>query len=345
MSTVNVGVVGGTGYTGIELIRLLLAHPKAHLKAITSRSEQGKYLADLVPSFHAERDLVFSEPSLEVLQQCDLVFFATPNGTAMKMVPELLAQGKRVIDLAADFRLQDAEQWQQWYGQQHSFPELLKDAVYGLPELNREKLKDANLVANPGCYPTAITLGLLPLLELGCIDVNNLIADAKSGVSGAGRGAQVSALHAEVSENFKAYGLQGHRHLPEMLQTLQQIAGAVIDLTFVPHLLPMNRGIEATIYTRLLDAQDIDLTALYQKRYEQESFVTVLPTTTAPETRAVRASNHCMMSVTRLGDRRVVISSVIDNLVKGAAGQAIQNMNIMFGWEESNGLKSIGLIP
>jgi len=261
------------------------------------------------------------------------------------MVPELLAQGKRVIDLAADFRLQDAEQWQQWYGQQHSCPELLKDAVYGLPELNREKLKDANLVANPGCYPTAITLGLLPLLELGCIDVNNLIADAKSGVSGAGRGAQVSALHAEVSENFKAYGLQGHRHLPEMLQTLQQIAGAVIDLTFVPHLLPMNRGIEATIYTRLLDAQDIDLTALYQKRYEQESFVTVLPTTTAPETRAVRASNHCMMSVTRLGDRRVVISSVIDNLVKGAAGQAIQNMNIMFGWEESNGLKSIGLIP
>ena len=345
MSTVNVGVVGGTGYTGIELIRLLLAHPKAHLKAITSRSEQGKYLADLVPSFHAERDLVFSEPSLEVLQQCDLVFFATPNGTAMKMVQELLAQGKRVIDLAADFRLQDAEQWQQWYGQQHSCPELLKDAVYGLPELNREKLKDANLVANPGCYPTAITLGLLPLLELGCIDVNNLIADAKSGVSGAGRGAQVSALHAEVSENFKAYGLQGHRHLPEMLQTLQQIAGAVIDLTFVPHLLPMNRGIEATIYTRLLDAQDIDLTAIYQKRYEQESFVTVLPTTTAPETRAVRASNHCMMSVTRLGDRRVVISSVIDNLVKGAAGQAIQNMNIMFGWEESNGLKSIGLIP
>ena len=345
MSTVNVGVVGGTGYTGIELIRLLLAHPKAHLKAITSRSEQGKYLADLVPSFHAERDLVFSEPSLEVLQQCDLVFFATPNGTAMKMVPELLAQGKRVIDLAADFRLQDAEQWQQWYGQQHSCPELLKDAVYGLPELNREKLKDANLVANPGCYPTAITLGLLPLLELGCIDVNNLIADAKSGVSGAGRGAQVSALHAEVSENFNACGLQGHRHLPEMLQTLQQIAGAVIDLTFVPHLLPMNRGIEATIYTRLLDAQDIDLTALYQKRYEQESFVTVLPTTTAPETRAVRASNHCMMSVTRLGDRRVVISSVIDNLVKGAAGQAIQNMNIMFGWEESNGLKSIGLIP
>jgi len=345
MSTINVGVVGGTGYTGIELIRLLLAHPKAKLKVITSRSEQGKLLADLVPSFHAGCDLVFSEPSLAVLQQCDLIFFATPNGTAMKMVPELLAQGKRIIDLAADFRLLDAEQWQQWYGQKHSCPELLKDAVYGLPELNRAKLKDAKLVANPGCYPTAITLGLLPLLELGSVDLNNLIADAKSGVSGAGRGAQVSALHAEVSENFKAYGLQGHRHLPEISQTLQQIAGTTIDLTFVPHLLPMNRGIEATIYTRLLDDQAIDLTALYQKRYQQESFVTVLPAGTAPETRAVRASNHCMMSVTQLDAGRVVVSSVIDNLVKGAAGQAIQNMNIMYGWEESNGLTSIGLIP
>ncbi len=342
---IKVGIVGGTGYTGIELIRLLHAHPQVDITAITSRSEVGRSLSDLVPSFFGLSDLKFQQLSLEVLSTCELIFFATPNGTAMKLVPQLLEAGKRVIDLAADFRIKNVETWQQWYGETHACPELVADAVYGLPELNRAAIKDARLIANPGCYPTAVILGFLPLLENQLVDPARLIADTKSGVSGAGRGANVSALHSEVSENFKAYGIGGHRHLPEInaiLNTLLPVEKA--QLTFVPHLLPMNRGIHATLYAFANNDVD-DLTALYRECYAKEPFVSVLDAGMHPETRAVRATNHCVISVNRVSKEQVVVLSVIDNLVKGAAGQAIQNMNIMYGISETLGIDAIGLLP
>ena len=342
---IKVGIVGGTGYTGIELIRLLHAHPQVEITAITSRSEAGRSLSELVPSFFGLSNLIFQEPSLEVLSNCELIFFATPNGTAMKMTPQLLAAGKRVIDLAADFRIKDVETWQQWYGEKHACPDLVDEAVYGLPELNRSAIKDARLIANPGCYPTSVILGFLPLLEKQLVDPTRLIADTKSGVSGAGRGANVGALHSEVSENFKAYGIGGHRHLPEISAILSSVLPAEqAQLTFVPHLLPMNRGIHATLYAFANNDVD-DLTALYRQRYENEAFVTVLDAGMHPETRAVRATNHCVISVNRVSKEQVVVLSVIDNLVKGAAGQAIQNMNIMCGLSESLGIEAIGLLP
>ncbi|MDH5517364.1 MAG: N-acetyl-gamma-glutamyl-phosphate reductase [Gammaproteobacteria bacterium] len=342
---IQVGIVGGTGYTGVELIRLLLAHPQAEIKIITSRSEAGKRVSDLFPNLRTVCDLVFSEPDIKTLSDCDLVFFATPNGTAMKMVPELLAEGVKVIDLAADFRLKDAEIWQQWYGMEHSCAEMLNEAVYGMPEINRAGIAKARLVANPGCYPTAVTLGFMPLLEAGIIDPSSLIADAKSGVSGAGRGASVANLLCEVSETFKAYAVNGHRHLPEIRQTLTTILGKPVGLTFVPHLTPMVRGIEATLYARLTDNSQ-DLQSLYQTRYKDEVFVDVLPQGIAPETRSVKGSNLCRMNVfqPQEGDV-VVVSAVIDNLVKGAAGQAIHNMNLMCSLKENAGLTLTALLP
>jgi N-acetyl-gamma-glutamyl-phosphate reductase len=274
-----------------------------------------------------------------------VVFFATPNGTAMKMVLELLAVGVKVVDLAADFRLRNVSDWEQWYGMPHASPTLLQEAVYGLPELNREAICKARLVANPGCYPTAVTLGFLPLLEAGIVDTGHLVADAKSGVSGAGRKAEVPLLLSEAGENFKAYGVAGHRHWPEIRQNLVQIAKGQVDLTFVPHLAPMVRGIHATLYARLLDT-DMDLQALYERRYKDEPFVDVLPGGAHPETRSVRGANICRLAVHRPHDGdMVVVLSVIDNLVKGAAGQAVQNMNLMLGLDERMGLEGIALLP
>ncbi len=346
---IKIGIVGGTGYTGIELIRLLYAHPEVEIIAITSRSEVGRALSELVPSFIGLSELKFREPSVEVLSECELIFFATPNGTAMKMVPQLLEAGKRVIDLAADFRIKEVATWESWYGKTHACPDLLAEAVYGLPELNRSAIKNARLIANPGCYPTSVILGFLPLIEKQLVDPTRLIADTKSGVSGAGRGASVAALHAEVSENFKAYGVTGHRHLPEItaiLNTLLPVEQA--QLTFVPHLLPINRGIHATLYAFAASSSDDrldNLTELYRERYANEAFVTVLDAGMHPETRAVRGTNHCVISVNRVSDEQIVVLSVIDNLVKGAAGQAIQNMNIMYGLSESLGIEAIGLLP
>jgi len=342
---IKTGIVGGTGYTGVELIRLLVAHPDVELSVITSRAEAGNSVADMFPNLRGHVDLSFQIPGLEVLRDCDVVFFATPNGTAMGMVPELLEAGVKVIDLAADFRLKDPAEWKQWYGIEHTCAEILTEAVYGMPELNREAIKSARIIANPGCYPTAITLGLAPLLEQGLVDDQHLIADAKSGVSGAGRGANVSTLLAEASENFKPYGVDGHRHLPEIKQNLRNITGHSVGLTFVPHLTPMVRGIEASMYA-VIQSADIDLQALYQKRYANEPFVDVLPAGTIPETRSVKGSNMCRISVFRpqQGDT-LVISSVIDNLVKGAAGQAIHNMNIMFGLNETSGIDQVALLP
>ncbi|HED52299.1 MAG TPA: N-acetyl-gamma-glutamyl-phosphate reductase [Gammaproteobacteria bacterium] len=342
---IKVGIVGGTGYTGVELLRLLALHPEVRLEMVTSRGEAGRPVADLFPNLRGQVSLDFSEPDPELLAACDLVFFATPNGIAMKMAEPLLEAGVRLIDLAADFRLKDPALWQDWYGMAHACPDLLGEAVYGLPEVNRAAIADARLVANPGCYPTAVQLGFLPLLDAEGADLSGLIADCKSGVSGAGRKAAVGALLAEASESFKAYGVPGHRHLPEIRQGLETVSGHKIGFTFVPHLTPMIRGIHATLYLRL-DNSALDLQALFETRYRDEPFVDVLSAGSHPETRTVRGANHCRLAVHRApASNVVVVLSVIDNLVKGAAGQAVQNMNIMFNLDESAGLHSIALLP
>lgn len=342
---IRVGIVGGTGYTGSELLRLLVLHPQVSLAMITSRAEAGLAVAEMFPHLRGHVDLSFVEPDAARLAECDLVFFATPNGTAMKLVPELLEGGARIIDLAADFRLKDSAEWERWYGMPHACPELLEEAVYGLPEINRELIRGSRLVANPGCYPTAITLGFMPLLELGMVDPGWLVADAKSGVSGAGRKASVGITMAEVGESFKAYSVAGHRHLPEISRNLAPFVDGQLQLTFVPHLVPMIRGIEATLYARLCYA-GADLQGLFEKRYASEPFVDVLPAGMHPETRSVRGSNDCRIAVAEpLGGGTVVVQSVIDNLVKGAAGQAVQNMNLMFGFDEHTALKNLALLP
>jgi len=343
---VNVGIVGGTGYTGVELLRLLSAHPTVEIAAITSRSEEGIPVADLFPNLRGRVELRFSAPDPALLLECDLVFFATPNGTAMQLVPQLLDNGVKVIDLAADFRLKDGAEWERWYGMPHACPERLDEAVYGLPELAREAVRKARLVANPGCYPTAVILGLLPLLEAGVVELEGVVADAKSGVSGAGRKASVGTLMGEVGESFKAYAVPGHRHLPEIRQALGWLAGESVELTFVPHLVPMIRGIEATLYARLRDLGEQDLQELYAQRYQGEPFVDVMPPGSHPETRSVRGANHCRIAVHRpQGGPVVVVSSVIDNLVKGAAGQAVQNMNLMLGEDETLRLGGADVLP
>lgn len=347
MNKVKIGIVGGTGYTGVELLRLLANHPYAEVIAITSRSEAGTKVADMFQNLRGHFDLAFSEPSFEVLKHCDLVFFATPHGVAMSMTPDLISSGVRVIDLAADFRIEDMEIWEKWYDMQHACPEIMSEVVYGLPELNREKIKNAKVIANPGCYPTAVQLGFQPLLNAGCIDSSDLIADAKSGVSGAGRGAKVGMLSAEVSEGFKAYGLNGHRHQPEIKQGLDLMAGNDTGFTFVPHLLPTIRGIEATLYANLTkEMSQPALQELFESCYQNEPFVDVMPAGSHPDTRMVKGSNMVRMAVYRPpGSQKVIVTSVIDNLVKGAAGQAIQNMNIMFELPENAGLKLVALLP
>jgi N-acetyl-gamma-glutamyl-phosphate reductase len=341
---IKVGIVGATGYTGVELLRLLAIHPEVSLHVVTSRSEAGLAVSDLFPNLRNHIDLCFSEPDIKQLAACDVVFFATPHCVAMALVPELIARGTRVIDLSADFRLRDAKQWEQWYNMPHTCPELLAQAVYGLPEVNRETIRTAQLIAVPGCYPTATQLGFLPLLEQGVIDPMQLIADAKSGVSGAGRKAAVGSLLAEASENMKAYAVAGHRHLPEIEQGLSDASQQAVRLTFVPHLTPMIRGIHATLYGKLI--KSIDLQELFERRYADEPFIDVLPAGSHPETRSVRGANTCRIAVhqPQQGDT-VVVLSTIDNLVKGASGQAIQNMNIMFGLNEALAINNIATLP
>lgn len=342
---IKVGIVGGTGYTGVELLRLLCVHPKVDIVAITSRGDAGTPVANMYPSLRGYVDLLFTDPAQASLDKCDIVFFATPNGIAMQQTQTLLEVGVKVIDLAADFRIKDVATWEKWYGMTHACPDLIRKAVYGLPELNREAIKTAQLVANPGCYPTAVQLGFMPLLEAGVIDATHLIADAKSGVSGAGRKAEVSSLFAEAGDNFKAYGVNGHRHLPEISQGLTMMASnKPVNLTFVPHLTPLIRGIHATLYAKL--TKEVDLQALFEARYSEERFVDVLPKGHHPETRSVRGSNLCRIAVHQpQGGDTVVVLSVIDNLVKGAAGQAVQNMNIMFNFAENTGLEVVPLLP
>lgn len=342
---VRAGIVGGTGYTGVELLRILALHPQVDVVAVTSRGDAGKRVSDAYPNLRGHLDLPFVEPSLTAFETCDVVFFATPNGTCMRMAAELLERGIRVIDLAADFRLKDPEVFAQWYGEAHACPDLLSEAVYGLPEFNRDAIRGARLIACPGCYPTAVQLGLAPLLRSGVVDPQSLIADVKSGVSGAGRKAEIPILMSETGESLKAYAVAGHRHWPEIRQGLSALIAAPVGLTFVPHLIPMIRGIHATLYGRFV-GQAQDLQSLFEQTYADEPFVDVLPSGSHPDTRNVRGSNRCQIAVHRpMNGDTIVVLSAIDNLVKGAAGQAVQNMNLMFGFDEIAGLSAIGLYP
>jgi N-acetyl-gamma-glutamyl-phosphate reductase len=343
---VKVGIVGGTGYTGVELLRLLANHPQARVEVITSRSEEGIPVADMYPNLRSHHDITFTVPDVDRLAACDVVFFATPHGVAMSMAPELVERGVRVIDLGADFRIKDIELWEKWYNLEHTCPDLVAKAVYGLPELNRDQIKGAELIGCAGCYPTAVQLGYLPLLESKLVDHRRLIADCKSGASGAGRGASVGTLLCEASESVKAYGVPGHRHLPEIRQGLSGIAERPVGLTFSPHLMPMIRGIHATLYSVLKDPVGPDLQALFEERYRNEPFVDVMPAGSHPETRSVKGSNMCRISVHQpQGEDVVVVLSVIDNLVKGASGQAVQIMNLMFDLPERSGLEQVALMP
>jgi N-acetyl-gamma-glutamyl-phosphate reductase len=344
---IKVGIVGGTGYTGVELLRLLAVHPDAQLTAITSRKEDGLPVADMFPSLRGHVELAFSAPDKVDLAGCDVVFFATPHGVAMAQAPALLAAGVKVIDLAADVRLKDQAAFEKWYKIPHTAPDLLEQAVYGLPELNREAIKSARLIANPGCYPTTMQLGFYPLLKAGVIDAAHLIADAKSGVSGAGRKAEIGTLFSESSDNFKAYGVSGHRHTPETTAQLQRYTDQKVGLVFTPHLVPMIRGMHATLYARL--TKDIDnaaLQALFEEQYKDAAFVDVMPFGSHPETRSTRGSNMLRLALHRPeGSDTVIILVVQDNLVKGASGQAVQCMNLMFGLPETTGLQQIALLP
>ena len=340
----KIGVVGGTGYTGIELLRILVAHPEVQLQAITSRGEAGTAVADMFPSLRGHLDLAFSHPDEAQLEDCDLVFFATPHAVSMNQVPELVAAGVKVVDLSADFRLKDVALWEKWYGP-HVCPELLEEAVYGLPEFNADKIANARLVAAPGCYPTAIELGFAPLLKAGVISRQGLIADAKTGVSGGGKQAKVGFLFSEAGDSLKAYGVSGHRHLPEIKEVLSDFCGSPIDLTFVPHLAPMIRGIHATLYADLLD-ESADLQMLFEDFYRSSPFVDVMPAGSLPDTRSVRGSNYCRLAVYRpQGGNKVVVLSVIDNLTKGSSGQAVQAMNLMLGLDQACGLQTPALVP
>ena len=344
----KVAVVGASGYTGVELLRLLHCHPEVAVTCITSEQSAGKPVAEVFPTLRNRYSQVLEnlEP-VRVAEKADLVFTALPHKAAMEVVPTFLKLGKRVIDLSADYRFSDASVYEQWY-EPHMNPELLEKAVYGLPEVRRAKIKGAKLVGNPGCYPTSIILGLIPLLKNGLIDHKTIVADSKSGVSGAGRGAKVENLYCEVNDGFKAYGVGGvHRHIPEIEQELSLAAGEPVTISFTPHLVPMDRGILSTIYARLAgSASAADLVKLYADFYDGEPFVRILPVGSFPSTAHVRGSNFCDIGITvdfRTG--RVIVVSAIDNLVKGAAGQAVQNMNIVCGLPETLALEGLALFP
>ncbi len=344
---IKIGIVGGTGYTGVELLRILATHPAAQLTAITSRKEDGLPVSSMYPSLRGRVDMAFSAPEKAKLTECDVVFFATPHGVAMTQAPELLAAGVKIIDLAADFRLQDVAEFEKWYGMPHSCAEVLQEAVYGLPELNRAAIKSARVIGNPGCYPTTMQLGFAPLLKAGIVDAGNLIADCKSGVSGAGRKAEIGILFSESSDSFKAYGVSGHRHTPETIEQLQHMTSEKIGLLFTPHLVPMIRGMHATLYARLSkQVSNEELQALFENAYKDEPFVDVMPFGSHPETRSTRGSNMLRLALHRPQNGNTVVVLVVqDNLVKGSSGQAVQCMNLMFGLDETTGLMHVPVMP
>ena len=344
------GLVGVTGYTGMELARLLAAHPSLELVRATSRGEAGKRLADLFP--HLERtapgEIVVTMPDVADLKRsCDVVFLAVPHGTAMDMAGELLDAGARVVDLSADFRLRDADIYAQWYNLAHRRTDLLDRAVFGLVELYREEVRNASLVANPGCYPTAAILGLTPALKAGLIEPDGIVVDAKSGATGAGRGANTAMLYCEVADSFKAYNIGKHRHTPEIEQELSRAAGQGLTVSFNPHLLPVNRGILSTMYARLTrPATTAEVREIYAERYAGERWIRVLPEGGLPQTRNVRGTMFCdigLVADPRTG--RLVVLSAIDNLCRGASGQALANANLMLGLAESSRRDRPPLMP
>ena len=344
---IKAAVVGASGYTGVELLRLLVNHPDVTISCITARQNAGEDIARLFPSLTGRFSQVCEPVEVKAIAAAaDVAFIALPHQAAMEVVPDLLAAGKKVVDLSADYRLRDAAVYEAWY-QPHSSPELLQEAVYGLPELFRSEVKKARLVANPGCYPTSVALALAPLIRGGLIDLTSIIADSKSGTSGAGRGAKVGSLFCEVNEGFKAYGVTSHRHTPEIEQTLTTLAGQPVIINFTPHLLPINRGILSTCYASLKNAMTTtEVHALYNEFYTDEPFVRVCPEGEQPNVAYVKGSNYCDVGVVadpRTG--RVIVTSAIDNLVKGAAGQAVQNMNLLFGLQENLGLAVVPLFP
>jgi len=343
----RVGVVGATGYTGVELIRLLLRHPQIEITILTAERNVGQPIGKLFPSLFQETPLVCQPLEVNsVAQACDFVFTALPHQAAMKVVPGFLQKGLKVVDLSADFRLADPRVYEEWY-EKHTAPDLLKTVVYGIPELHREEIKKASLVANPGCYPTSIILALAPALRHKLIEPRTIVADSKSGASGAGRSAVLSSMFAEVSENFKAYKVAEHRHTPEIEQELSRQAGENITLTFTPHLVPMKRGILSTVYATLQKPMtEMEILDLYSKFYAEESFVRLRPSDLLPGTADVCGSNYCDIGI-KIDQRnnRLILLSAIDNLVKGASGQAIQNMNLMLGFDESLGLDIVPLYP
>ncbi|AGF49305.1 N-acetyl-gamma-glutamyl-phosphate reductase [Candidatus Kinetoplastidibacterium galati] len=346
---IKVGIVGGTGYTGVELLRILIQHPNVDLTVITSRKESGLYVSDLYPNLRNHISLKFSSLDNPDLMNCDVVFFATPHGVAMSQARDLLKSGVKIIDLAADFRIKDIDVFEKWYKIEHSCPDILKTSEYGLVELNRSNIVKSNVIGNPGCYPTTVILGLIPLLDqsIPLIDVDDIVADCKSGVSGSGKKLEASGLFSESSDNFKAYSVSGHRHHPEIVSQIEKISGKKVNLTFVPHLVPMIRGMFSTIYVKILPhALDIDFQELFVKRYGSEPFIDIMPYGSLPETRSVRSSNNLRIAIYRPGNKdRLIILVTQDNLVKGAAGQAVQNMNLIFNIKETIGLESIAILP
>lgn len=345
---IDVGIIGASGYTGAELARILCNHPEVRITAATSRQHAGQPLSEVFPSLRGRVDIICENLSVaELSEKADFFFTAVPHKTAMDLVPHLLAAGKKVVDLSADFRLRDVAIYEEWY-QPHSSSQFLAEAVYGLPELYRHEISSCRLVANPGCYPTSIILGLAPLLKAGAIEVQTIIADSKSGTSGAGRGALVGSLFCEVHDGFRPYKVgRAHRHTPEIEQELSALAGANVHISFTPHLLPLSRGILSTIYASLVpgfDRQKID--ALYRNQYQNEPFVRLLQEDTFPATQHVRGSNFCDISYKiDHTTNRIIVMSAIDNIVKGASGQAVQNMNVMHGFAETTGLTSVPLFP
>lgn len=340
---IKTAILGGSGYTGFELLRILANHPQAEVVAITSRQHKGDNLETVFPGLKNISKLKFEDPAnFNSFSKAGIVFSALPHHASMEIVPDILKNGKRVIDLSADFRLKDAKTYEAWYGN-HIAKELLKKAVYGLPELFRNKIKNAELVANPGCYPTGAILGLAPAIEAGIIDTKGIIIDSKSGVSGAGRGASLDTSFAEVNEGFKAYKVGEHRHTSEIEQGLSLIAGKNIKVTFTPHLLPVNRGILSTIYasinSKLKTQSSKQILDIYKEYYENEFFIRIMPEGTFPNISQVKGSNFCDIGL-KLDERtgRLIVVTAIDNLVKGASGQAVQNMNIMLGIPETTGL-------
>lgn len=345
---INVAIIGASGYTGVELVRILCNHPQVNLTAATSRQYANQPLGQVFPNLRKKTNLICENLTTdELCARADFFFTAVPHKTAMNIVPDLLAAGKKVVDLSADFRLRDVSVYEQWY-QPHSAAELLKEAVYGLPELYREEIRTARLIANPGCYPTSIILGLAPLLKAGCIEPQSIIADSKSGTSGAGRSAQVGSLFCEVADGFRAYKVGGtHRHTPEIEQEINTFLQEPVQISFTPHLLPISRGILSTVYARLKPGiQHADIKHWVDQMYAMEPFIRILPEDTFPATQYVRGSNFCDIGFkvdTRTN--RVIILSAIDNIVKGAAGQAVHNMNLMCGFDETAGLESAPFFP